>query len=275
MAMMAMLRFNLNISITMRELSWEERITQAARLGFGAIECWWPHGTDLRLLARQIRDAELMVVLCNFDGGIIANGERGFLNHPERQAEFRAHVPYALEFAQQIGCTRMNALVGNWLSTESRQSQLARVHENLAWVAEQAAQAGVTVMVEALNPWETPEYILTTSASALQTLTAVGSPNLQFQYDVYHMQRSEGNITATLTAALAQIGHIQVADSPQRHQPGTGELNYRFIFAALEQLGYSGWVGLEYVPQGSLTESLAWLPADRRQPITLDQLRLP
>ncbi|GAB4159120.1 MAG: TIM barrel protein [Roseiflexaceae bacterium] len=270
-----MLRFNLNISITMRELRWEERIEQATRLGFAAIECWWPHGADLPALARQIGDAGLTVVLCNFDGGSITNGERGFLNHPQRQAEFRAHVPYALEFAQRIGCTHMNALVGNWLSTESRSSQLNRVYENLAWVAEQAAQAGVTVLVEALNPWETPDYILTTSTSALQTLAAVNAPNLQFQYDVYHMQRSEGNIVATLGTALEQIGHIQVADSPQRHQPGTGELNYRFIFQALEQLGYAGWIGLEYFPRGSLAESLAWLPADRRQPMTLDQLRLP
>jgi hydroxypyruvate isomerase len=254
-----LLNFDLNVSILLREYPFLERFDQAARLGFRAVEFWWPGGEDLKAVARRIRDNSLGVALVNFEGGDIAQGERGLLNHPTRAADFRAHVPVALELAQQIGCTRLHALVGKWLEGEDRETQLERVRENLAWTARQAAQAGVTVLVEALNVWDNGPYIFTNSADTLAFLASIGEPNLKFQYDVYHMQRMEGNITATIRATLAQIGHIQIADSPGRHQPGTGELNFPFIFQAIEQSGYQGFVGLEYNPLGSSEQSLTWL----------------
>jgi hydroxypyruvate isomerase len=155
--------------------------------------------------------------------------------------------------------------VGRWLPGEPRESQLARVRENLAWACDLAARAGVAVLVEALNTWETPGYILASTADSLALIDAVGAPNLALQYDVYHMQRMEGNICATIAAHAGRMGHIQIADSPGRGQPGTGELRFPFIFQAIEDSGYAGYVGAEYVPAGRLEESLAWLDEYRHQ----------
>jgi hydroxypyruvate isomerase len=269
-----MLQFNLNVSIVLQEYPFLQRFDHAARAGFGAVEFWWPDGEDPHMVAQRIRDAGLHVTMFNFDAGNLAAGERGFLNDPERQADFRANVPVALEFADRIGCTKINALAGHWHANEDRAAQLDRVCDNLQWAAEQARAAGVTVLVEALNTWDNGAVIFSTTRDTLRCLDQMGTPNLRYQYDVYHMQRMEGNIVATLREQIAQIGHIQVADVPHRHQPGTGELNYRYIFAALDELAYSGSIGLEYVPWGTSEGSFAWLPPDRRGAIAVDTLRL-
>ncbi|MCG8351072.1 MAG: TIM barrel protein [Chloroflexales bacterium] len=269
-----MLQFNLNVSILLKEYPFLERFDQAARLGFRAVEFWWPRGEDCAAVARRIRDAGLEVALFNFDAGDMAAGDRGLLNDPERQDQFRANVPVALELAQQLGCIRLNALAGKWRSGEAHEAQLDRVRENLHWAAAQAEQAGIAILVESLNAWENNGYLFTNSAETLAFLASVGARNLKYQYDVYHMQRMEGNITANIKAYAAQIGHIQVADSPQRHQPGTGELNYPFIFETIVASGYQGFIGLEYNPRGATAESLHWLPSDRRAPIPVDTLQL-
>lgn len=259
-----MLHFALNVSLTLREQPWPERFDTAAQLGFDTVEFWWPDGADFDTLVRHIRDAGLQVALVNFPAGNLAQGERGFLNHPERQHEWRAAVPQALAFAHQIGCPRMNALVGKLLPDEPRETQLARVRDNLAWVCEQAASAGIEVVVESLNAWENAGYLLTTTAETLALLESVGAPNLRYQYDCYHMQLMEGNITRTIRQHINRIGHIQVADAPDRHQPGTGELHFPFIFRAIAESGYTGFIGLEFVPHGTLADCLNWMPANRR-----------
>lgn len=260
-----MLRFDLNVSILLKEYPFLERFDQAARLGFGAVEFWWPTESDPRMVARQIRDAQLAVALFNLDAGNMPAGDRGLLNDPAREPQLRANVPVALELAQAIGCTRINALLGKWRTGEERASQLERVRGNLRWIAEQARAAGVTVLVEAINCWDNGPYIAARTAEALDLIESVGAPNIQLQYDVYHMQRMEGEIVPTLRRVIDRIGHIQIADAPGRHQPGTGELSYRFILAALEQLDYAGYVGLEYNPLGATQDSLGWLPRERRK----------
>ena len=259
-----MLQLDINVSIMLREHPFLERFDQAARLGFGAVEFWWPDGADLAAVTRRIRDAGLRVALFNFYAGDLAQGERGLLNDPDRVAEFRANVPVALELAQALGCTRINALVGKALPGEERAAQLERAREQLRWAAEQAAAAGVTIVVESLNTWDTGPYLLTTTPDTLAFLDAVGAPNLAYQYDVYHMQRMEGNIIATIRQHSGRFGHVQLADAPERHQPGTGELHVPRILQALDASGYTGMVGLEYVPLGGTAESLAWLPDDQR-----------
>jgi hydroxypyruvate isomerase len=256
---MIMLTFDLNISITMPGLPYARRIDEAARLGFTAVEIWWPRGEDLGSLARRAADAGMETALINIDAGDLAAGERGFLNDPTRQAEFRANLPLALELARQMGCKRLNALVGRWLPGEARESQLARVRDNLAWACDLAAHAGVTILLEALNTWETPGYLLTRTAESLSMIDSVGAPNLALQYDIYHMQRMEGNVCATIAAHAGRMGHIQFADSPGRGQPGTGELRFPFIFQAIEHSGYTGFVGAEYLPVGGLDGSLGWV----------------
>jgi hydroxypyruvate isomerase len=268
------LHFDLNVSILLREYLFLDRFDQAARLGFDAVEFWWPAGEDLAAVTRRIRDAGLHVALFNFDGGDLVAGERGLLNSAERLAQFRANVPVALDLAQRIGCRRLNALVGKLHTGEPRANQLDRARENLRWAAEQADASGITILVEALNSWDTDGYLLTNTRDTLAFLDTVGAPNLAYQYDVYHMQRMEGNIAATIRAQAARIGHVQVADSPGRNQPGTGELNYRYIFQTIAESGYTGMIGLEYDPRGSSEASLAWLPDDRRAGVAPDALRL-
>jgi hydroxypyruvate isomerase len=148
------------------------------------------------------------------------------------------------------------------------------VRENLAWIADYAATASIGVVVEALNSFENPRYLLTNTSETLKLLAEVDRPNLKYQYDVYHMQRMEGNLIATLREHIGQIGHIQIADSPDRHEPGTGEIHFPHVLTELDTPGYEGYVGLEYNPTGSSEQSFAWLPDDRREAIAVSDLRL-
>lgn len=269
-----MLRFDLNISILLKEVPFLERFALAAQLGFGAVEFWWPAGESLPAVAEQLQAHGLAVALMNFDAGNMAGGERGFLNDPDKREWFRAHAPLAIEFARQIGCPQLNALVGNVLPNVSRDVQLACVRENLAWVADYAATAGCGVVVETLNTFENPRYLLTNTRDILQLLADLKRPNLKYQYDLYHMQRMEGNLIATLREHIGQIGHIQVADAPDRHEPGSGEIHYPHVFAALDTLGYRGYVGLEYNASTTSEASFAWLPKEHRRNAEVSDLRL-
>ena len=269
-----MLRFDLNISILLKEVPFLERFERAASLGFGAVEFWWPGGENLSATAERLRATGLAVALMNFDAGNMAGGERGFLNDPGRQEQFRANVTVALEFARQVGCPQLNALVGNIIPGKSREEQMEQVRKNLAWAADQAAAAGLGVVVESLNVFENPHYLLTNTRETLELLADVNRPNLKYQYDIYHMQRMEGNLIATLREYIGKMGHIQVADSPERHEPGTGEIHYSHVLAALDALGYQGYVGLEYNPTTSSEASFAWLPDNRRGAVAVNDLRL-
>ena len=269
-----MLRFDINISILLKEVPFLERFAQAANLGFGAIEFWWPGDEYVTAVAEQVHTTGLKVALMNFDAGNMAGGERGFLNDASRQQWFRAHVPRAIDVAVQIGCPQLNALVGNILPSESREAQLEQVRENLAWAADRAAEAGLGVVVESLNSFENTRYLLTNTRETLQLLHEVNRPNLKYQYDIYHMQRMEGNIIATLREHIGEIGHIQVADSPLRNEPGTGEIHYPHVLAALDELGYQGYIGLEYNPTTTSEASLSWLPANRQDALDVSNLRL-
>jgi hydroxypyruvate isomerase len=268
-----MLKFDVNISILLKEVPFLDRFQRAAELGFGAVEFWWPGEDQLDAVAQRLRAADLKVALMNFDAGDIPGGERGFLNDPTHQQRFRANVPVAVAFARQVGIPWLNVLVGNVRPDESREAQMERVRENLAWAADQAAAAGVGVVVEPVNLWESARYLLGTSRDTLALLDQVNRPNVKLQYDVYHMQRMEGNIVATLRQAIGRIGHVQVADAPDRHEPGTGEINYPYVLAALDELGYQGYVGLEYNARGSAEASFSWLPQNRRDPLKPTDLR--
>jgi len=269
-----MLQFDVNISILLKEVSFLERFERAVSLGFGAVEFWWPDEENLVAVAEQLQATGLQVALMNFDAGNMAAGDRGFLNDPSRQRWFRDHVPRTLDFAAKIGCPQLNALVGNTIPGESREAQLDLVRENLAWAADRAAEASLGVVVESLNSFENPRYLLTNTRETLQLLDELNRPNLKYQYDMYHMQRMEGNLIDTLRKNIGKIGHIQVADSPDRHEPGTGEIHYVHVLAALDTLGYWGYVGLEYNAIGSSEESFAWLPPNRRRSIAVSELRL-
>ena len=259
------MRFCPNLSMLFKEVDFTERFGRAAEAGFSAVEFWWPSGENLDGVETAIKDAGLDVALFNFDAGDMPNGDRGQLSNPDRQQEFRDNVPIALELARSVGCFRLNALVGLDLDGVDTEEQLELARENVGWAADQAAEHDVQVMIEAVNTFENGPYLLHTSKAAAEFVEQVGRENVKLQYDAYHMQRMEGNVVATLRERMAGIAHVQVADSPDRGEPGTGELNYRYVFAALEELSYDGWVGLEYKPTTDDTEgSLAWIPQDKR-----------
>lgn len=248
-----------------KEVDFVDRFGRAAEAGFSSVEFWWPSGEDLGGVEAAIKDAGLQVALFNFDAGDMPGGDRGLLSDPQRQKEFRDNVPVALELARRLGCSRLNALVGLELEGVDPAEQLELARDNVGWAADQAAEGDIDVLIEAVNTFENGPYLLPTTKAAAAFVERVGRDNVKLQYDAYHMQRMEGNIVATLRDRIDVIGHIQVADSPDRGQPGSGELNYRYILAALEELPYDGWVGLEYKPTTHGTEeSLAWLPEDKR-----------
>ena len=259
------MRFCPNLSMLFREVDFVDRFDRAASAGFSAVEFWWPSGEDLDGVQAAIRDSGLGVALFNFDAGDMPSGDRGLVSDPARREEFRENVPVALEMARSVGCRRVNALVGLELEGMDPDEQLDLARDNVGWAADRARQHGIEVMIEAVNTFENGPYLLATTGAAADFLERVGRENVKLQYDAYHMQRMEGNVVATLRDRIGRIGHIQVADSPDRGEPGTGELNYRYIFAALADLPYDGWIGLEYKPTGETTEeSFRWLPQENR-----------
>jgi hydroxypyruvate isomerase len=255
------MKFCANVSILFKESPFLERFERAAAAGFPAVEFWWPAGESLDEVEAAIKAAGLQVALFNFDAGDMAAGDRGLLSDPERAQCFRDNVPVALELAQRIGCGRMNALVGLERSPSEREGQLKLAAENVRWAADQAAPYGVDITIEAVNTFENGPYLVPTTRRAAAFIDRVDRPNVRIQWDAYHMQRMEGNLVATVTEFLPRIAHIQIADSPGRGEPGTGEINYPFVLDAIDALGYEGWIGLEYNPTTATTEeSLGWMP---------------
>jgi len=254
------MRFSANLSFLFKDAPFAERFRRARDAGFGGVEFMWPGIDELPAVERAVADTGLEVALFNFDAGDIAAGDRGLLSDPARQARFRENVPVALELAAKLGCPRLNALVGVRRPELELDAQLELAVANVAWAADQARAQGAAIMIEAVNSYENGPYLLDTTVKAIGFLDAVGADNVALQYDVYHMQRMEGNLGETISRLLPRIGHVQVADPPSRSEPGTGEINYRFVLDLLERSGYGGWVGLEYNPSTARTEeSLGWI----------------
>lgn len=271
------MRFCANVSILFKEVPLLERFGLATEAGFQAVEFWWPgYEAELDGIERAVKDANLDVALFNFDAGSMPDGDRGFVSDPERQHLFRENVPVALEFARSMGCRRLNALVGQEIKGMQREEQLKLARENVRLAADEAAKHGIEIMVEAVNIFENGPYLLWTTGQAVDFVKSVERENVRIQHDFYHMQRMEGNLVANLRERAGWIGHVQIADSPGRGEPGTGEIRYPFVLAELEKLGYEGYVGLEYNPTTETTEeSLEWFPRDLRcKDVSVSDLKL-
>ena len=259
------MRFSANVSILFKEVPLLERFGRAAGAGFGAVEFWWPSGEDLGEVEKAVKDAGVTVALFNFDAGDMPGGERGLAGDPERREQFRENVPVALELARSLDCGRMNVLLGHEIEGMDREDQLDLARENVRFAADAAQEAGVEVVVEAVNTFENGPYLIYTTSEAVRFVNSLDRGNVTIQHDFYHMQRMEGNLVANLREHVGKIGHVQIADSPGRGEPGTGEIHYPFVLAALEDLGYEGYIGLEYNPTAETTEeSLEWLPFELR-----------
>lgn len=252
-------KFSANLSMLFQELPFLERFGAAARLGFKAVEFMFPYDYALAELQQTLTAHRLKLVLINLPAGNFAAGERGMAVDPARHAEFRAGVGRAIDYARGLDVPQVNCLVGKVLNGVPLAEQRQALVENLRFAARAFAAAGIRLLVEHLNSRDVPGFTLDTTAKVLELLAEVDHPNAYLQYDIYHAQRMEGELTGILKNNLARIAHIQVADNPGRHQPGTGEINYRWLLAEIQASGYPGYIGLEYVPTPDSAASLAWV----------------
>jgi hydroxypyruvate isomerase len=248
-----MARYAANLSMLFTDVPFLRRFEAAASAGFEAVEFLWPseeqlEGRSIAQLGRLIRSTGLQVPLFNFDAGDMAAGWRGLAGVPEARARFRANLPVAIGLASELGCRKLNALAGNAASVQTAGAQLDSLVDGLTEAAEMADQAGISVMLEALNRVDFPSYLVLDSATALDVVTRTGRPNVRYQLDVYHVVMGGEDPVAVARAAAGRIGHVQFADHPGRHEPGTGTLDWRAILDVLDATGYDDWIGLEYRP---------------------------
>ena len=251
-------RFAANLSMLFTELPFMQRFEAAAAAGFEAVEYLFPYALPARELAAALRANGLAQVLHNLPAGRWEDGERGIACHPGRVAEFRAGVGLAIGYAQALGCPQLNCLAGRVPGDASAADGRRTLVDNLRFAAAKMAPHGIDVLIEPINTRDMPGYFLTGTAQAAEVIRDAGVDNLFLQYDIYHMQRMEGELANTLRERLPLIRHIQLADVPGRHEPGTGEINFPYLFQVLDEIGYEGWVGCEYIPQGDTVAGLGW-----------------
>ncbi len=254
-----MLKFAANLSFLYAELGFLERFAAAARDGFKAVEYLGPYAETKEAVAAALRDNGLEQALFNVPSGDWAGGERGIACLPDRVEEFRSGIVTALDFAAALKCPKVNVISGLVKPGADLAALEATLVENLKWAAPRCADAGIKLLIEPINIRDIPGFFLTNTNQAERILDAVGSDNLLIQYDIYHMQVMQGDLVPTYERLKHRIGHIQVADNPGRNEPGTGEINYPFVFAALDRLGYDGWVGCEYKPKAGTSTGLGWM----------------
>jgi hydroxypyruvate isomerase len=252
-------KFSANLSMMFGEVPFLERFAAAAQAGFKAVEFMFPYDYPAQEIKDLLDKNNLSLVLFNLPAGNWAAGDRGIAVDPRRVEEFRGSVRKAVEYAKVLGTPRMNCLVGKKLSDVPEAEQLATLIENLRFAADTLAADSLTLLVEHLNAKDMPGFTLSTTRQVFDVIEAVNRRNIFLQYDIYHAQRMEGELVGTLRKEIARIGHIQIADNPGRHEPGTGEINYPFVFASIDEVGYAGHVGLEYVPAAGTVAGLSWL----------------
>jgi hydroxypyruvate isomerase len=254
-------KFAANLTMLFTELPFLDRFEAAAKAGFKAVEFMFPYPYPVDELRARLDAHGLQLVLHNLPAGDWEAGERGIACLPGREGEFRGGVAMAIRYAKPLGVSQLNCLVGKVPETVEPAVVRQTLVANLRFAADALGAVGLNLLVEPVNTYDIPGFFLNRTAQALQLLDEVGAANTFVQYDIYHAQRMEGELGATLRQALPRIGHIQVADNPGRHEPGTGEINYPWLFAHLDAIGYQGWVGCEYKPAQTTTAGLGWYQA--------------
>lgn len=257
---MRQLKFDANLRWLFTELPLEDRIQAAAEAGFHGVEIPDPYQHDLADLRRRINDTGMAVVLINTERGPDGSPSRsGYACLPEHMPEFRKVVDQGLEAANALESQYLHVVAGVQPPGFSRERIAATYILNMAWAAERAAAAGVSLLIEPQNKRDVPGFFLESQAHAVELISALNVDNVKLLLDVYHVQIDEGDVLRVFDESLPSIGHIQIADPPRRTEPGTGELNWRTVFTHIAASGYKGWVGCEYGPQSSTTESLSWM----------------
>ena len=244
-----------NLSTLFPELDFPDRFAAAARAGFRYVEYQFPYQWSPEELARRARDARVEIVLHNLPAGDFTKGDRGIACLLGREREFREGVEKGIAYAKAANCARLNCLAG--IAPVDRE-HFAVLAENVRFAARKLGGAGLSLTLEPINTRTVPGFFLSRSAQAIEVLNAAGEGNAFLQYDFFHMQIMEGDLAKSIERLLARIGHVQLADVPERHEPGSGEINFDFLLRHLDALGYSGWVGCEYNPRGDTLEGLKW-----------------
>lgn len=257
-------KFAANLTMLFNEVPFLERFECAAQAGFEAVEFLFPYAWDLREIRHRLDAHGLKLVLHNLPAGDWDAGERGIACLPDRIDEFRDGVARAIDCAGVLGVEQLNCLAGK-VPMGADDAMLRKTFVgNLRYAAAAFAKARLRLLIEPINTYDIPGFYLNRTAQALSILDEVGADNAFVQYDIYHAQRMEGELAATLHKHLARIGHVQLADNPGRNEPGSGEINYDFLFAHLDRIGYKGWVGCEYKPAAGTEAGLGWLERARR-----------
>jgi hydroxypyruvate isomerase len=252
-------KFNANLTMLFKEVDFLERFERAARAGFKGVEFLFPYDWDKEELQERLQSHNLEMVLHNLPAGQWGAGERGLACLPDRVSEFRDGVGLAIEYATALKCPRLNCLAGIPTVDVAQEARFQTLVSNVRFAADAAQKAGIKLLLEALNATDMPGFCLATTKQVQDVLKAVNHPNVYIQYDIYHMQIMEGNLTKTIGQNIERIAHMQLADVPGRHEPGTGEINYEFLFRAIDEMGYKGWIGCEYNPLGSTESGLDWV----------------
>ena len=252
-------RFAANLTMLFNEVTFLDRFEAAAKAGFKAVEFLFPYGYEAKAIRQRLDDNGLQLVLHNLPAGNWDAGDRGLACDPARINEFSAGIAQAIDYAEALGVKQVNCLAGKVPQGVDPKVLHDTLVGNLSAAAGALKNAGINLLIEPINTVDIPGFYLSTTAQALKILDVVGASNAFVQYDIYHAQRMEGELAATMQKHLARIGHIQLADNPGRNEPGSGEINYPFIFKHLDQIGYEGWIGCEYKPAAGTEAGLGWI----------------
>lgn len=269
-----MLKFAANISWLYREWPLLERPLKAAEDGFAGVECLFPYHFPARELASALAHSALPLVLINAPAGDWDNGERGLAGLPERGTDFQQSLNTAFQYAEALGCNQVHIMAGLTHPSFGRKKQEACLVERLKDACAQAELRGITILIEALNQWDVPNYLIPDLNTVMRIHEQVDCTNLKVQLDLYHQQRTNGNLVQSLARLGGRLGHIQCAGVPGRHEPDYGEVDYGFVFQQLIRLSYTGWIGAEYGPRQRTRDGMGWLAlAQKLQPAIYSQLQ--
>jgi len=251
-------RLGANIGFLFVEMPFLDRFEAAARAGFAGVEFASPYEYSAAELRARLQANGLSLVLINSPAGNRATGERGFACLPGRGDTFRDGLNQALDYATALDCKLIHVMAGMPPADLPYDTALALYAVNLAWAAERAMAAGVKLTIEPLNPRDNPGYLLNLQEQGAAIVAAIGRDRIGLQFDIYHCQTAQGDVMRRLEKLLPFIDHMQLADVPGRHEPGTGEIGWEYVFRRIDELGYAGWIGCEYAPLGDTAEGLAW-----------------
>ena len=251
--------FNANLSMMFNEVPFLERFGAAARAGFRGVEFLFPYDFPAAQIKEQLDKHKLQMVLFNMPPGDFAAGDRGMACDPAKTAQFQENVGKTLEYARALGATQIHCMAGLKPRGIGEDKMRETYIDNLQFAGKELAKHNIKLLIEAINTRDIPGFYLNYSRQAFDIMHYANVPNLYFQYDIYHMQIMEGDLAPAIGKNLAKIAHMQLADTPGRHEPGTGEINYPFLFQFIDRIGYKGWIGCEYKPAGKTEDGLGWL----------------